>query len=175
MQMPLLTAAARAGMIELLAGNPAAAVEALEDACSALEQIGQRAWLSTIRGHLAQAHYALGHLDCAYREAQQVDELATNDNVVPQMLSRQVKAKVLARRNDHDEAERLAREAVALGEQTQALNAKADARRDLAEVLHHAGRPDEARNALAAAIDRYQRKGNLAAIEIAQTLLASPT
>ena len=78
-----------------------------------------------------------------------------------QMLWRQVRAKVLARRGEHAEAERLAREAVAIGEGTDALNAQGDANADLAEVLLLGGKADEAAAALEQALERYERKGNL--------------
>ena len=77
------------------------------------------------------------------------------------MLWRQVRAKVLARRGEHAEAERLAREAVAICEETDMLDAQGDAYADLAEVLLLAGRADEAAAALEQALERYERKGNV--------------
>ena len=77
------------------------------------------------------------------------------------MLWRQVRAKVLARRGEHAEAERLAREAVAIGEGTDMLNMQGDANADLAEVLLLGGKAGEAAAALEQALDRYERKGNL--------------
>ena len=65
-------------------------------------------------------------------------------------LSRQVEARVLARRGEHVEAERLAREAVALGDETDMLNAQGDAYADLAEVLRLA-RQDPTRRGLRSA------------------------
>ena len=75
---------------------------------------------------------------------------------------RQVQALVHAHRGEHGEAEALAREAVALIERTDGLNYQGDALCDLAEVLHAAGRSDEARAALEQALERYERKKNLA-------------
>ena len=77
------------------------------------------------------------------------------------MLWRQVRAKVLARRGEHAEAERLAREAVAIGDETDMLDAQGDAYADLAEVLLLAGKRDEAAAALEQALERYERKGNV--------------
>jgi tetratricopeptide (TPR) repeat protein len=68
---------------------------------------------------------------------------------------------VLARRGEHAEAERIAREAVAIGEQTDMLDAQGDMYADLAEVLSLADRPQEAAEALEQALARYERKGNL--------------
>ena len=77
------------------------------------------------------------------------------------MLWRQVRAKVRARRGEHVEAERLALEAVAIGEGTDVLNSQGDAHADLAEVLMLSGKAVEAAAALEQALDRYERKGNL--------------
>jgi tetratricopeptide (TPR) repeat protein len=68
---------------------------------------------------------------------------------------------VLARRGEHAEAERLAREAVETGDETDMLDAQADTHADLAEVLSLAGRPQEAIEALGQALARYERKGNV--------------
>jgi tetratricopeptide (TPR) repeat protein len=75
-----------------------------------------------------------------------------------------VQARVDAHRGEHAQAERLAREAVAIAEGTDALNLQGDALCDLAEVLGAAGRGDEAVAALEQALDRYDRKKNLAMV-----------
>ena len=73
-----------------------------------------------------------------------------------------MQALVHASRGQHAEAEALAREAVAIMERTDALNMQGDALCDLAEVLHAAGQSDEAAATLAQALERYERKHNLA-------------
>jgi tetratricopeptide (TPR) repeat protein len=81
--------------------------------------------------------------------------------VITQMLWRQARARVLAARGQHAEADLLAREAVALGEPTQMLGAQAEAYADLGEVLERAGRADEATAAFEDALGRFERKENL--------------
>jgi tetratricopeptide (TPR) repeat protein len=76
-----------------------------------------------------------------------------------------VRAKVRARRGEHESAERLARKSVALAEGTDFLNDQADAYADLAEVLELAGGRDEASAALEHALTLYERKRNLAMAE----------
>jgi tetratricopeptide (TPR) repeat protein len=68
---------------------------------------------------------------------------------------------VLARRGQHAEAERLAREAVAIGDETQVLEEQAGSYADLGEVLLLADRPEEAAAALEEALARYECKENL--------------
>jgi Flp pilus assembly protein TadD len=69
--------------------------------------------------------------------------------------------RVLARRGSIQEAERLAREAVRLVEQTDWLQGHADALMDLAEVLRLAGRTQNAAESLRQALQLYDHKGNL--------------
>jgi tetratricopeptide (TPR) repeat protein len=88
------------------------------------------------------------------------------------MVSRQVRAKVLARRGEHVEAERLAREAVAICDETDMLDQQGDAYADLAEALLLADKTDEAAAALEQALERYERKGNVVSTRNVQTRLA---
>ena len=81
------------------------------------------------------------------------------------MLWRQVRAKLLARRGEHAEAERLGREAVAICDDTEMLDQQGDAYADLVEVLQLGGKTDEAAAALEQALDRYERKGNVVMAE----------
>jgi tetratricopeptide (TPR) repeat protein len=90
--------------------------------------------------------------------------LARDRDVATESLWRQVEALVLARRERHAEAEALAQEAVAITETTDGLNWQGDALCDLAEVLHAAGRTDEAAAAFEQALERYVRKKNLAMV-----------
>ena len=62
------------------------------------------------------------------------------------------------------DAEALARDSVAIIERTDGLNFQGDAFCDLAEVLAAAGRTDEAAAALEQALERYERKKNLAMV-----------
>jgi hypothetical protein len=89
-----------------------------------------------------------------------------------QMIWRQVKAKVLSRYGEKAEAERLACEAVTIGEQTDMLSFQGDAHTDLSEVLLRSGKLDQAVAALEQAVTRYERKGNLVSTRSAQARLA---
>jgi tetratricopeptide (TPR) repeat protein len=158
--------------VELLAGDPTAAVEFGAEGCRSLDELGEQGHLSTAAGMLAQALYALDRLEEADAWAGRAAELGASDDSATQMLWRQVRAKVFARRGEHAEAERLAREAVAIGEETDTIDAQGDTYADLAEVLSLAGRPKEATEALEQALARYERKGNLVMAQRAQMRLA---
>jgi tetratricopeptide (TPR) repeat protein len=80
------------------------------------------------------------------------------------MAWRQVRAKLHARAGRYADAERLALEALDLGEQPDLLNWywQAWALVDLSEVYVLAGRPEEGCTRLEQALGLYERKGNLA-------------
>ena len=147
--------------VELWADDPAAAAEFGAAGFRLHEELGEQGFLSTAAGYLAQALYALDRLDEADAWAARAIQLGGSDDTETQMLSREVSAKVLARRGEHADAEQLAREAVAIGEGTDALSWQGDANADLAEVLLLGGKADEAVTALEQALERYERKGNL--------------
>jgi hypothetical protein len=88
-------------------------------------------------------------------------ELGATDDLVTQMLWRQVTAKVLARGGEHAAAERLAREAVDICDKTDLLNDQASVYADLGEVLALASCSDAAVDALEEALLRYERKENI--------------
>ena len=143
-----------------------------EEACSLLSELKQQSVLSTVAGGLAQAYYELDRLEQADVWAGRAAKLGASDDAITQMLWRQVLAKVRARSGKHVEAERLAREAVALGEGTEMLDAQANTYADLGEVLSRAGRNDEAVSALEEALARYERKGNLVMAQRTRTRLS---
>ena len=148
--------------IELLGGDPEAAVAAGEESCRLREELGRSAELSTTAAGLALAYVALDRLHDAERWAARAAELGAAEDATTQMLWRQARARVLARRGEHEKAERLAREAVQIGETSEDLNAKAEARADLGDVLALAGRPEDAVVASEEALARFEAKENFA-------------
>ena len=150
-----------AATIATLEGDHATSAGHLRAACDQLEARGQRGYLSTFAPELGRSLCALGRYEEAEPLAQLGRELGVQADVLTQMNWRRAQALVDAHRGGYEEAERLAREAVAIGEQTDALCEQADALCDLAEVLRAAGTDGEAAGALAQALDRYERKQNL--------------
>ncbi|MFN2470763.1 MAG: AAA family ATPase [Gaiellaceae bacterium] len=158
--------------VELLAGDPAAAAELGAEACRLFDELGEKGFQSTAAGKLAQALYALDRFEEADAWADCAAELGASDDALTQMLWRQVRAKVLARRGECAEAERRAREAVAIAEDSDWLDGQGDVYADLAEVLSLADRPKQAAEALEQALARYERKGSVVKAQRAQTRLA---
>ncbi len=149
------------GFVERFAGDWAAAHAAFEAGCGELEAMGEQGYLSTFVIVLGEAAYALGDLAEADACALKGRSLGATDDIVTQMLWRQLRGKVLARRGEHDEAVQLAREAVELGRPTDSYEHRAGAFCDLAEVFELAGQPVEAADELEKAIELYERKGNV--------------
>jgi len=163
-----LTSEARLA-IELLAGDP---VEAERAARAVYEEYRQEPnWMSD------RAASALALTLCAqerYQEATRYTEIAggrSGDQVMDQILWRIARSRALAGLGQLDEAARVAREAVTLAANTDALNLHGDALMALAKVLRVAGQPDQAADAAQQALERYTRKGNLVSARTAETLL----
>jgi class 3 adenylate cyclase/tetratricopeptide (TPR) repeat protein len=161
-----------AGYVELLAGDAPAAERELRPACEALEAMGNWGNLAYLAPTLADALFLQGRDEEAL-ELTELGERITNAwDAQPQILWRRVRAKLLARRGQGEEAELLAREATALAARTDFLEERAEAVADLAEVLRFAGRSEESAAALEEAIGLHERKGNVVAAETLRRLLA---
>jgi class 3 adenylate cyclase len=158
--------------VETLAGDHPAAERWARAGADLEDRIGNLGGLSTTAGKLAQSLYALGRDEEAEHWSRRSEELGASDDIQTQMLWRQARAKVLARRGEHDDADTLIREAVALAEQTDMLNAHADALMDLAEVRTLAGKPGHGAQAAERALALYEQKGNLASAARTRALLA---
>jgi tRNA nucleotidyltransferase/poly(A) polymerase len=79
----------------------------------------------------------------------------------PTRLLRALRYEARLRGRLDPDTERLAREAIEIGETTEDLNSKAEARADLAEVLALEGRPEEAAHAVEEALVRFEAKENV--------------
>ncbi len=83
-------------LIEMLAGDFAAAERSLRTGHEALTEMGEQAFLSTTAAFLARAVLAQGRLDEAAELAQQSAELAEPGDLLTQIMWRGVQARVLA-------------------------------------------------------------------------------
>jgi class 3 adenylate cyclase/tetratricopeptide (TPR) repeat protein len=160
------------GWIELIAGNFAEAERLAAGAAEKLEAMGSEVGgvLWSIR---AQALYALGRYDeaeaAAKRGAQRFGDVST------QVMHRSVEAMVLARRGLFEEAEQIARDAVAEMDTSDFPSERGDVRMALAEVLRLAGNDEEAGDTIREAIAFYEAKGNVLQAGTARGKLAALT
>ena len=154
-----------AAFVESLAGDPAAAERELRRGYALLQGMGEKAYLSTVAGELAQVVWAQRRYEEAETLALACREAATGDDIRSQVLWRGVQAKVLAARGRQEAAERLAQEAVEAAEGTDFSNMQGTALMDLAQVLRTAGRVEDAAAAMERAGARFARKGNTVAAE----------
>jgi len=159
--------------VELLSGDPTAAVSELRSGYEALKAMGERAVRSTLAAFLADALCAAERYDEAEEFAALSSELAASDDLVTQILWRCAQAKVLAQRGEVDEAEALALEAERLAAQTDSADLLPGALLSRAEALRGAERADEAVSLIEQAQALHERKGNVVATRNAASLLAA--
>jgi tetratricopeptide (TPR) repeat protein len=138
---------------------------------------GQRTGQAVILNHLAGLYAMHGQVAAQGRhsEAEQFIRVSRQagaaEDASAQMVWQGTWGRVLASRGRLAEAEKPARAALSLAEGTDLLNQHPDALLDLAEVHDAAGRAPEARAATCAALEMYERKGNLLAAQGARWLL----
>ena len=175
-------AAARAGLVELgmqqasvwmavydavaemLAGDAAAAVQALEDAERIAIEIGDRWFLSTILVDRAHAVLAQADVGAAAEAVAAIDGVAAPHDMEWQVKRHAARGKLAALQGDAESALSEARTAVALADATAMFTFRADAYRDLAEVAARSGRREDAGRATATALALYAAKENAAAV-----------
>lgn len=151
--------------LELLAGDPQAAIAVGLPSYEAMAASGDLAFSSTASCWVGLAYSELEAWDEAERYARIGIETAATSDVESQGLGRSVLAVVLAHRGELEEAERLARESVEIREAGEYLEGTGLAYLALADVLRLAGRDDEALEASREALDRFERKGNVVMVE----------
>jgi ATP/maltotriose-dependent transcriptional regulator MalT len=160
------------GWLEILAGTPEAAEPLLRHAYDHLGEIGEQGYRSTVATVLADVVYRQGRYGEAEELARSSEELAAPDDITSQAEWRSVRARVLARRGESDEARLLADEAVELARGTDHLEWQASILSASAEVHQVAGESAEAAAQLEEALRLYEEKGVVPAIERTRALLA---
>jgi tetratricopeptide (TPR) repeat protein len=156
--------------VAMLEGDPTGAEGAAREACETSQSTSDFGNFMSFCCDLAQALLALGREDEAEEWLERGLETAPSEERHPQILWHQLRGKLLARRGELEESERLARKAVALAAETDMLNARADALVDLAEVLALGGK--DGRAELEQALALYERKGNLVMAERTRSRLS---
>jgi class 3 adenylate cyclase/tetratricopeptide (TPR) repeat protein len=160
-------------LIRLLADRPALAEIPLRADVEALAPMGAGGLLATTTALLAQAVFAQGRVREADELCQDAAGAAPTDDIFTQVIWRGVRAKILAAEGRCDQAEALAREAVALVQPTDYLSLHGDAMLDLAEVLRTCGRTDDSDRAVRTGLSLYENKGNAIGAARARALIRS--
>ncbi len=161
-----------AAEIELLAGDPAEAAAILQSAYETVDEMGVKSLGSTIAAFLADALCDQGNYAEAERFSAISEEMSASDDLVTQIVWRIARAKALARRKETESAEKLAREALVMAEDTDFLTLQGSTLVALAEVLAASGQTEEVTTLRERARDVYELKGNVVAARRVANLLA---
>ncbi|HEY7484350.1 MAG TPA: BTAD domain-containing putative transcriptional regulator [Streptosporangiaceae bacterium] len=153
-------ASQHAALVEILAGQPAAAEKLLRTGYERLAELGEKGLLATSAAMLAQALVAQGRFEEATDACQVSRDNAGDEDIATQVIWRGAQAKILVRRHQVDEARELARHSVRLAESTDLLPDRAEALADLADVLSHTGDEAAAIRAARQSLALHEEKGN---------------
>jgi len=154
------TTSTESARVELLAGDPAAAEAELRSDHDVLEAMDERYFRSTVAATLALVLIEQDRFEEADGYARSAEELTEADDVSSEVLWRSARARILARSGQADHARRMARRAVELADETVDLIMQGDTYVVLATVLDETGDAADAEEARAAALERYERKGD---------------
>ena len=161
--------------MELIAGDPAAAERYLREGYEAFRAMGERGYLSSVAGWLAEALYAQGRLDEAQKLTEEAQAAATPGDIDAQARWRVTRARLLARGGHFPAARILLDEAAALVSPTSWAVLQAQILMAKAEVDRLAGAPRQAEHSLRAALRIYQDRHATPLADQATAALANLT
>jgi tetratricopeptide (TPR) repeat protein len=164
-----------AGEVELVAGHPAEAERALTEGCEAFRAMGERGFLGSELGMLAEAVYVQGRLSEAQRLTEEAEAASIADDIDAQTRWRSTRAKVLACGGHLAAARQLADEAATLSSLTSDALLQAQTLVARAEVNRLAGAAGLAEASLREALSIYEDRRVVPLAERAKTALASLT
>jgi tetratricopeptide (TPR) repeat protein len=174
LRMQLVGLTQISGPIELLAGDPEAAERELREGYEILVSAGAKGFMAPQAALLASALVAQGRDDEAEPLVGLAEQSLASNELSSQTLVRTTRAMFDLRRGDMEGALSAIREAVAIGERTDALNLTADALVVLGYAHLQLRDPEQATQALETAVELYRRKGNLVATRRASMRLSAP-
>jgi class 3 adenylate cyclase/tetratricopeptide (TPR) repeat protein len=166
--------------VAALAGNwahltfeePALVAGELRKAYGILSEAGEKSYLSMVAASLAETVLAQGDVEEAERLLDEAEDAGASDDVTTQVMVTRGRARVLALRGERREAERLAREAVALACATEYVELRGLTLEALGDVLAATGKLEEAREAGAEAVRVFEAKGFTVLADRARARLA---
>ncbi|MEO8422848.1 MAG: adenylate/guanylate cyclase domain-containing protein [Actinomycetota bacterium] len=148
------------GQIELMAGDLEAAERSFRNQYEIHQRHGDEAHGSTAAANLAMALGRLRRFDEADEVATIARTIGADDDLATQASARSAQALFRSARGEHDEARRLAREAVDLYAGAQSPWFHGNTLMTLADVSRAAGLREEAAEAARGALAAFERKGN---------------
>jgi class 3 adenylate cyclase/predicted ATPase len=160
------------GPVELLAGDPGAAEAELRKDYEALDAIGERNYISSIAGLLAEALYRQGRFEEAMKYATFCAEIAAPSDVYSQYLWRGIRGKLLARDGAADAGIQLAASGVTETRASDDIEGQGNALMFLAEAQAAAGRSEDAVRSAEEARGLFEAKGNIVSAGRAGDLVA---
>ena len=158
--------------IELLAGDLVAAESTFRTARETLRSFDVPS--SAMGALLADVLCTLGRLEDAEALAHEVSDSGQGSPLVTEVVSRTAMARVLVRRSELEEAERLVREALILTDRIEFPGLRAMALTAASEVAEADGRAADARELLEEARSDAEAKGNVVMLERLEAALAAP-
>jgi class 3 adenylate cyclase len=174
--LPAALTSLSSAAIELLARDLAAAESELRTDHRRLQEMGERNYISTTAGLLADILYRQGRYEESAEFAGACEHLASPDDVASQFHWRCVRGKLRARQGEIGEAEALLSAAIALIETSDQLDLQGNGLLDLAEVRELAGAPADAAALSERAAALFERKENVVsarwALQLAERLLS---
>src|ERR1700759_829963 len=162
-----------AGIVELVIDEPGLAEPHLRKAYNGFRRMGLDADTAETAALLGRACLALD------RDAEADELCAESERLAGHALKasiawRTLRAQLLSRNGEHDEARRVAQAAITLAERTDGLVDHGDACLSLARVLGAAGDAAGARAAAERSANLYERKGAAALADKARCMLLEP-
>jgi class 3 adenylate cyclase/tetratricopeptide (TPR) repeat protein len=151
--------------MELGAGSPERAYRSTADGAEVLAASSETGYLATLLSLQSLAALELGRFDEALRLTERALEIAVDDDIDPHARDRIVRGRAAAQRGDFGSAEELLQEAGRMLEPTDFAALRLDLALARAEVGRLAGRADEERAALTAALAVAEAKGHTVAVE----------
>ena len=159
------------GHIEEMAGDQEAAERSFREECELHRRMGDEGHGSTSAAYLAVVLCRLGRFDEAEELATIAHTTGADDDLSTQASARSAQALVRSAQGEHEEARRLAREAVDLYAGAQSPWFHGDTLMVLSEVSRAAGLREDAADAARAALAAYERKGHKPGMASARALI----
>nr|WP_237162457.1 BTAD domain-containing putative transcriptional regulator [Mycolicibacterium fortuitum] len=163
-----------AGIVELVLDDPTAAEEHLQLAYNGFRRMRLEADTAEVAALLARACLLLGRVVEADELCSESERLAGHA-LKAAIAWRTVRAQLLSNGGSHAEARRVAEEAVAIAERTDALVDHGDTCLALATVLGAAGDVAGARTVAERAVELYEQKAAVVLAEKARGLVGRPS